>query len=920
MDKFQNANFASKFELFFNELLSAFNRCEYTKVIDDIEEKKNYFTNKSNLWLINDLVLSCYNKIVRKYYAKIRIHSQNSFYYIKKSSDILSLMKSGITEWKSEITEDIKHHAIGSTSTLITILNQHSFKLDKNIFKIYSSINHTITYQRNRLYLHTLNYFYLQSLIFRFQSNHNEIVFILILAIKFFIDISAHDESIKNFFSNSHNESSFISNDAIHSNLRFLIENSKFIPEVYSTLGEIFLMVSSILIARKDYATALEYQDLTLRCSIRELNFRYFENSEFNRFNVAQSNHEKYNSMKLCTLASAGLYHRGICFECMNVGENQLLKSVESYKQSKWLSSKYVSKYNPYLCYFFEEVLKKCVEIYQELYGKNKKLPAKKPLKKQNILQFKNDNTFYDTLKLKNATRYLEIIKNIKKMKFLEPEETPYQLAKTFEENQILEEDFINKPVKPPNKNEREHHNKPKILMSNYKLVSLLLSRHNRKFFIHNMAKSKKIHLFKFSKSFQDKVSKEVAYKNLKRNMRRRKKAIINNRRIHHSVVTSSLASISNDSSLISKKTKLVTVPIFKANAKSSLDITALKVDHKSRISLQASSSQIKMKIEQVKLAISASNTDKCNSTRITKRMDSVRKSRNHDQLNQSSSRLLKLRNAPNINTFKLNSNKNDRPKTSLTLTNNFTTQQNTESNEKKEGTKTFRFEKKTNPSITISNSNTSDSRLPNLTNTASKGQDIRSLMNEGCISHKPSLKSQQNKVLFIPQNSTMTSLEFNKKFKEKLGYLRDFEDKELKFHKNYLNIKAEEYFIKMEFDNNKIKKDCENFFNFKLKQNQSALKKVEAKAESKCIYIRNREVENQRQKLETVTTHSLNSKVFSVYQKFVQTNKSLAKGKESKLIGKNIHFKKAVETKDQEIVNIDQRIKSIAKTLNLAQ
>jgi hypothetical protein len=85
MDKFSGAtNFASKFELFFNELQIAFNRCEYTKVIDDIEEKKSYFTNKSNIWMTQDLLLSCYNMIVRKYLIKIRTHSQNSFYYIKK--------------------------------------------------------------------------------------------------------------------------------------------------------------------------------------------------------------------------------------------------------------------------------------------------------------------------------------------------------------------------------------------------------------------------------------------------------------------------------------------------------------------------------------------------------------------------------------------------------------------------------------------------------------------------------------------------------------------------------------------------------------------------------------------------------------------------------------------------------------------
>lgn len=616
--KSANNNFIYRFEKYYEQLQTNFNKCSFNKVIKEIEDNKSNYTNNNNVWIFHDLYLnSCYLQI-KKYFKKFNNLNSNRKLFIQDVNVLLHKIKKVIEEWKEELNNKgkIEHLQKVSNKGLLNILSQNIVYNNNNkicsnkkiinksvnynethvatkecikqpeynkfvsntvkfvinsstnnentsshllstkclnnpkfSIKIYSSINYTYTYQKEKIIYHTISLLYLEAQICNYKGCSNNIIYILSMAVKLFVDYVSKDNQIKNIFVNDSYKIRDI-NDFDQKDINIisnLIDNSYCTSDIYNIMGIVFINISFELIRNRDFTTAIFYNNLSFKCIKKELVYKQVTNNVnfsdnlfdrkftdicFNR-HTHKSYHELKNEDKIYLIICISMLYRGICYENFYDSKDQLLKAIESYKQAKWFSLNCLDDSYLYFKDYLNNIVKLGVELYNEKYVKlntTNLLRIKKNKIKCNLKSLENKVTYYEKLQKAKYCKLNKIYKNIKDMKFIEPLEVPIQYSKfidkyTLDFNEINNNEFDkNKMIKKYSDRSGEYDaemSKFKQLnyaLSSNKIINLFLSRKYRNFSIPYFINNKKIMIFKYNKNLQDKISKEITYDNLLKN------------------------------------------------------------------------------------------------------------------------------------------------------------------------------------------------------------------------------------------------------------------------------------------------------------------------------------------------------------------------------------------------------------------
>ena len=493
----KNEMYYIKFESFFNDLMILYNKCQYSKVIEEIEDKKSFYTKSSTTWLINNLTLSSIFKQSKKRINKaFMFKNSNSINHIGTINNSISIMTNLIKVWKDElISRQSKNKKLISNNTLIDIANNEELSLNK----LYSSLNMTKKYQEELILNHSLEVLILQSLLTKNQGRDKELIFILTIALKFIMNYLSNSTTskIKNIFDSTSID--LVDNNnhiIIYNNFKSIIESANLSGYVYSLSSQVILMISNYLIRKRDFHTAYLYQDLSIRLCIKQINFEYTKYFYVNESNTIDD--KVYN--KLFNLCSLSLYQRGICIENIGNKESHILKAIESYKQANWFATKYLKLQNSLYYEYINNIQNLIINEYYLKYNRNHKDKNKKI-----TILFKKYHHKRATISISSNHRNINtqaIINSIKQMKFNEAEDVPINYIKTFGENKT---------------------NKTNFTLSSYKIINTLLSKRYRPFLQTNFNNKKTHSLFKYSKDFQEKLCREIAYNNLLKRKNTRK-------------------------------------------------------------------------------------------------------------------------------------------------------------------------------------------------------------------------------------------------------------------------------------------------------------------------------------------------------------------------------------------------------------
>jgi len=175
---------------------------------------------------------------------------------------------------------------------------------------------------------------------------------------------------------------------------------------------KIFLFLSSLLISDNDFQTAILYQNLSLKLSLKEINFR-LDSDEHLVFESLPPNVQYYLEKVFINIV-IGLYQRGICEE--NLGS--IIKAVETYRQSRWFS-KFVRNNYYLISDFLEDVETRALKynnaiknFQQEILNEEKKIA--KDLNKKDKLNMYNKAVDLGDDNLEKYGHALKVINNLK--------------------------------------------------------------------------------------------------------------------------------------------------------------------------------------------------------------------------------------------------------------------------------------------------------------------------------------------------------------------------------------------------------------------------------------------------------------------------------------------------------------------------
>ena len=191
-------------------------------------------------------------------------------------------------------------------------------------------------------------------------------------------------------------------------------------PETFFLCGEIFLFLSSLLIANENYDTAKNMINLScifLYISLESLLFSNPKQISYSIFNLLNQEKQNYDYIKkIIFYLSISFYHLGICYE----DEGYPYDSYYAYKQSKFFSS------------IFEEKNEDINKLYEYIKGIEKRqlmrnriiIFFERNVKKEDLIDIpipiKEEYNEYFSNKEKREKKFLMLENHISNMKLIE--------------------------------------------------------------------------------------------------------------------------------------------------------------------------------------------------------------------------------------------------------------------------------------------------------------------------------------------------------------------------------------------------------------------------------------------------------------------------------------------------------------------
>lgn len=502
------------FERFYQELFTNYTKCNFIKVIEDINEKLEIYSNSSNRWVLYELYLLSYIKYIKrqsiknkkspnmntekkiiqgleKLYLFInkwskelkRIDHSKDFnlsgifkiskyleylkfienYKIKEMYDINAfLAKKDNVDDKNSIDNDLEEKTkIVSKKNLQEICKNKELNRNNSIVDIkgltfpreYNIISKSFYYQKEMIFYFKLNLIYYTALYYFNQAFFSEAFDSLIQINELIQDYIDYQKECEDLFD---------SNSNIY---------PKCLPNTYSIICQIYLLLSYVLYINKNFKNSLIYADISLRFSTKEIFYREFNNDSNiyydtpnglikdmirnNNYHIKEKH--KYTKLMHFNIVIA-FYIKGTCYENFGEHKEEILKAIENYKQATWFASKFVENSNQIFYQFIKDVQAKIIEKYFLFQTKDlfNLINAEKyqneisNLKKKSLIKsISNENkSFLDQLNEKKELYNEILISKIKKFKYNEPLENPFQYSEAIElyknSNNKITSEFIN--------------------------------------------------------------------------------------------------------------------------------------------------------------------------------------------------------------------------------------------------------------------------------------------------------------------------------------------------------------------------------------------------------------------------------------------------------------------------------------------
>ena len=257
-------------------------------------------------------------------------------------------------------------------------------------------------------------------------------------------------------------------------------------PEIFHLASNIYLHLSSFLIAQNNFTTAQFYIAHLLKYAYVGLELRLTNIKQVKTiYNLLEFDSFEYEKiLEIFNIISIGFYHLGICYE--NLEDNYM--ALELYQQSKWFAN--IIKENKNYENFFNmlvelnkrELMRNKIIMFFDKY-KEKDIVNDKSIK-NNVIKLQNPK-FLEKEKMKKI-KYMKLVEYIKNMKFIEADD----------DEPSLFNNINSKPLSETVKNSTK----------NIKLLNYLLSD-DFKEFVSNL---KKLEINKLNKDTAVKIQKKI--------------------------------------------------------------------------------------------------------------------------------------------------------------------------------------------------------------------------------------------------------------------------------------------------------------------------------------------------------------------------------------------------------------------------
>ena len=489
------------FDLWLKSILIAIRQCKYREAIRIIESKKNLFYHYNNSWKYEIYEIHC----------------------------ILKIIKKKLFKYPKEILNNNPHQ----NKSILFWFNQVFYILEILILNLRPDIN------KNK----NLNE----------EENINRIEYIVQAHLKTLYYLCLYSKLIGEipqlctYFAMTERFKSYI-----------LYTRQ---PKTLHLLQKILLLRANILIQNLDFENCLKYQKLSMDICFREFFLLVDFDTGLNIDHLSCSKKNKNYIYKNIINMTLAFYLRGVCFEIYG----NLNKSIEAYKQSRWLCDKFLQLNQPEFYIFINNIEKRAFiyfyiinDINEEIKNikdekiekekiKRKKIELAGIEEKQNEEILKKISSGQSTVNFGNLENVLENIGN-HQLKDLENEKhllgkskkSKFILSTMTMINNLLSEDFndilynmkkieINKMDKKIKssihrrlediENNKSHIIKNKSLIPNLTSRNSNLSPNNKSKFIikikspsNSPLNKKKDYLFK---SFENKKDKSLIKKKL---------------------------------------------------------------------------------------------------------------------------------------------------------------------------------------------------------------------------------------------------------------------------------------------------------------------------------------------------------------------------------------------------------------------
>ena len=374
------------YDIFLKKLMYLMSQCKYREALRIIESKKNFYYNFNDSWKYQILESNCILKIIRKKLYK----------------------------YQKEISNNNQHQ----NYSLLFWFNQVFFILEKLTLNLRTDLDKTINLNEE-ININRIEYI---------VQAHLSLIYYLCLYSKLIGQIP----QLCSYFAITERIMNYIS----------FIRQAK----TLSILQKILLLRANLLIENLDFEKSLIYQKLSIDICFREFFLLVDFDSGLNSYNLpGNKKYKEYIFQNIINMVLC-FYLRGVCFEFFG----NITKSIEAYKQSRWISVKFLKDNQSEFTCFMKNIEKRAFiyfyimeDIKNEIeLIRNEKIEKEKEKLKKVELEEKEKEEVLKKISsgqsLNNFGNLEHILSNIGTTNIREIESDKYNLGKSKKSKFIL--------------------------------------------------------------------------------------------------------------------------------------------------------------------------------------------------------------------------------------------------------------------------------------------------------------------------------------------------------------------------------------------------------------------------------------------------------------------------------------------------